>query len=187
MRIISGLHKGKRLQAPKKLPIRPTTDMAKEGLFNMLQHRYMLHGLVALDLYSGSGNMAYEFGSRGAQRITAVDQHPGCVQFISKTSLELDLPIEVIRSDVFSFLKKNTQRYELVFADPPYDFEEAELLKLIRVVIGWEETNSESTLDSGGWFILEHRPQLNFEAVPSFVESRKYGSSVFSFFGHDKG
>ena len=185
MRIISGLHKGKRLQAPKKLPIRPTTDMAKEGLFNMLQHRYTLQELIVLDLYSGSGNVAYEFGSRGAERITAVDQHQGCVRFISKTSEELDLPIEVIRSDVFAFLKKNHGHYHLIFADPPYDFEESELLKLIHLVLGTGDSESQSALSPDGCFILEHRPQLHFENVPRYMESRKYGSSVFSFFGHD--
>ena len=186
MRIISGLHGGKRLQAPKKLPIRPTTDMAKEGLFNMLQHRFDLPELTVLDLFSGSGNISYEFGSRGVQHISAVDQHQGCVRFIAKTAEELDLPIEVLRSDTFTFLKNNRRRYDLVFADPPYDFSEKELIRLIELVVGNAEKPDQTALNPEGCFILEHRPQLNFEQVHSFTESRKYGSSVFSFFYREK-
>lgn len=180
MRIISGVHKGRRLQAPKKLPIRPTTDMAKEGLFNLLQHRLHLQGLRVLDLFAGSGNISYEFGSRGAESITAVDQHQGCVRFIQKTSKELALPIEIVRSAARPFLDKNRRQYDLIFADPPYDFEESVLLELI------EASFAGDTLINDGYFILEHRPQLDFESHKSFLESRKYGSSVFSFFGKEK-
>jgi 16S rRNA (guanine(966)-N(2))-methyltransferase RsmD len=177
MRIISGVHKGRRLSAPKKLPIRPTTDMAKEGLFNLLQHRLHLQGLRVLDLFAGSGNISYEFGSRGAELITAVDQHQGCVRFIQKTSEELDLPIEAVRSSAHTFLDKNRRQYDLIFADPPYDFEKNVLLELIATSLTGD------TLGAEGYFILEHRPQIDFESHEYFLESRKYGSSVFSFFG----
>ena len=180
MRIISGVHKGRRLQAPKKLPIRPTTDMAKEGLFNLLQHRLHLQGLRVLDLFAGSGNISYEFGSRGPESITAVDQHQGCIRYIQKTCQELDLPIEAVRSAAQTFLDKNRRQYDLIFADPPYDFEEKVLLELIEACFTGD------TLSAEGYLILEHRPQLNFESHEFFLESRKYGSSVFSFFGKEE-
>lgn len=181
MRIISGVHKGRRLQAPKKLPIRPTTDMAKEGLFNFLQHRYHIQEARVLDLFAGSGNIAYEFASRGAELVTAVDQHNGCIQYIHKTTRELDLPITPIRSSAMAYLQKNRYPMDFVFADPPYDFDKEVLLRLVESVMNTENP----VLAEEGCFILEHRPQIDFEDAPGFFESRKYGSSVFSFFAHE--
>ena len=110
MRIISGSHKGRRINAPKNLPVRPTTDMAKEALFNILRNQVELHGLRVLELFSGSGNMAYEFSSRGAASVVAVDEHMPCIAFVEKTAEELDFPINAIKADVFSFFK-STPRY----------------------------------------------------------------------------
>ena len=109
MRIISGSHKGRRILAPKKLPVRPTTDRSKEGLFNILQHRLNFKSLHVLDLFSGTGNISYEFASRGVVNIAAVDQNRNCVNFIKKTAIELGLIIEISQCDSISFLEKKNK------------------------------------------------------------------------------
>ena len=109
MRIISGKYKGRRLNPPKKLPVRPTTDMAKEALFNILNNRIYFDELSVLDLFSGTGSISFEFASRGTENITAVDQDYGCVKFINKTTEEFNMPINVIKSDVFKYLEKTTK------------------------------------------------------------------------------
>ncbi|MDC3275147.1 RsmD family RNA methyltransferase, partial [Flavobacteriaceae bacterium] len=119
MRIISGTYKGRRLKAPKNLPVRPTTDMAKEALFNILMHRYDFRDLSVLDLFSGTGNIAYEFCSRGTLSVLAVDKEFRCTKFIESTAAEFNMPIDVLKSDVFSFLERNTQTFDIIFADPP--------------------------------------------------------------------
>ena len=121
MRIVSGRLKGRRLKAPKQLPVRPTTDMAKEALFNILNNQYYFDELSVLDLFAGTGNISYEFASRGTAEITAVDNHYGCINFIKTTSQELDIGVNALKSDVFSFLNATTKSYDIVFADPPYD------------------------------------------------------------------
>ncbi len=107
MRIVSGIHKGKKIIAPKKLPVRPTTDFAKEALFNILNNQYHFSALKVIDLFSGTGNISFEFASRGAYEIIAVDGHFECVKFINKISAELDLPIRTVKSDVFKYLKSH--------------------------------------------------------------------------------
>ena len=119
MRIISGSHKGRRVIAPKKLPVRPTTDRSKEGLFNILQHRLNFESLHVLDLFSGTGNISYEFASRGIANITAVDQNRHCVNFIKKTATDIGLTINSLQSDSITFLKKKVSHYDLIFGDPP--------------------------------------------------------------------
>src|SRR4051812_34818458 len=115
MRIISGKYKGRRIQAPKNLPVRPTTDIGKESLFNILTHRFDFAGLKALDLFSGTGNISYELGSRGCESVTAVDADAGCVKFIKKTAAEFDLPISVVGGNAFTFLQKAKGPYDLIF------------------------------------------------------------------------
>lgn len=176
MRIISGKYKGKRLIAPKKLPVRPTTDMAKEGLFNILNHRFHFEETQVLDLFSGTGNISYEFASRGAVSITAVDGHVGCIQFIYKTATELEFPINVKKADVFKFLERDKAKYDIIFADPPYDFKEDLFLKLPDLVF------KNRLLKEGGVLIVEHSPQTSLDEHPHFRDKRKYGSSIFSFF-----
>ena len=107
MRIISGTHKGRRISAPKKLPVRPTTDRSKEGLFNILQHRMDLKSLEVLDLFSGTGNISYEFASRGVKKILAVDQNRHCINFTQKTAAELELDINCLQGESITFLEKN--------------------------------------------------------------------------------
>src|SRR5690606_13437507 len=121
MRIISGKHKGKRLTAPAKLPVRPTTDYAKEALFNILNNQYYFDQISVLDLFAGTGNISFEFASRGAKQITAVDAHYGCIRYISKIKEELEYPISPVKSDVFSYLEKSLITADIIFADPPYD------------------------------------------------------------------
>ena len=176
MRIVSGTLKGKRLTAPKKLPVRPTTDFAKEALFNILNNHYHFSGLQVLDLFSGTGNIAYEFGSRGAEAINSVDAHLECIRFINKTSEELDLPITTVKSDVFKYLSAINTTFDIIFADPPYDFEVDSLQKMV------DTTFEKKLLNEDGVLIIEHSKKLELSHLAHFTESRKYGNSVFSFF-----
>lgn len=178
MRIISGIHKGRRFQAPKSLPVRPTTDMAKEGLFNILTNRYHLPDLIVLDLFSGTGNISLEFASREVQEITAVDQNHKCIDFIYKTSNELGMNITTIKKDGFRFLEQTKHSYDIIFADPPYKFEKKQLEQLCDLVFENE------LLLNDGVLIIEHSPQNDLSDVNNFQENRKYGSSVFSFFAN---
>lgn len=176
MRIVSGSLKGKRITAPKKLPVRPTTDFAKEALFNILNNHYHFSGLKVLDLFSGTGNIAYEFGSRGAETITSVDAHYECVKFINKTSEELDLPIATIKSDVFKYLSAANSTFDIIFADPPYDFDVDALQKMV------DHTFDRKLLEVDGVLIIEHSKKIDLSHLNHFTENRKYGNSVFSFF-----
>ncbi|WP_103068707.1 RsmD family RNA methyltransferase [Aquimarina sediminis] len=176
MRIISGKFKGKRLTAPKKLPVRPTTDMAKEGLFNILRNQYNFSQLSVLDLFAGTGNISYEFISRGVKKITAVDSHYACVGYIKGTAKELDSTIETIKSDVYSYLEKVKHKADIIFADPPYDFTSEQFHKIASLVFENELLNKEGVL------IIEHSKHTSLEESKYFSHSRKYGGSVFSFF-----
>lgn len=176
MRIISGTHKGRRITAPSKLPVRPTTDVAKEALFNILNNYYHISDLSILDLFSGTGNIAYEFAARGAENITSVDANYDCVKFIKKTSEELDFPITTIKSDVFKYLEKAAINADIIFADPPYDFEDKKFARIAELVF------ERKMLNEDGQLIIEHSKHTDLSNLENFKESRKYGSSVFSFF-----
>lgn len=176
MRIISGRHKGRKITAPKKLPVRPTTDMSKEALFNILNNRFHFQDLVVLDLFAGTGNITYEFGSRGAGPLTAVDENIECIKFITKTALELELDISPVKSDVFKYLEKAPIKADIIFADPPYNFEEEKFRKIVELVF------EKGSLKEGGTLILEHSKHTKLSSLPNFGEARKYGNSVFSFF-----
>jgi 16S rRNA (guanine966-N2)-methyltransferase len=178
MRIISGTHKGRKIQAPAHLPVRPTTDRAKEALFNWLQHRYHLPELRAIDLFCGTGNISYELASRACAQIVAVDQHAGCCRFVKSTAQQLQMPIEVVQADVFAYLKR-AEAADLLFADPPYDH--PRLRELPDLVFAHQLLLPE------GCFILEHPSQLNFETHPHLSEIRTYGQSVFSIFEPTQG
>jgi len=176
MRIISGIYKGKRLLAPKKLPVRPTTDMAKEGLFNILNHHFAFSQVTLLDLFSGTGNISYEFASRGTQNITAVDAHYGCIGYIKNTAKELGFPIETIKSDVYSYLEKVKGKSDIIFADPPYDFTYEQFSKIAELVF------ANDLLNKDGVLIIEHSKYTKIDEAPNYGNSRRYGGSVFSFF-----
>lgn len=176
MRIISGVYKGKRLTAPKKLPVRPTTDMAKEGLFNILSNRYDFDEITVIDLFAGTGNISFEFASRHTSSIIAVDAFPGCVQYISKISKELGFSIQSIKSDVFKFLERTSTKADIIFADPPYNFELSQMEQIVTLVF------NQNLILEDGILILEHSSQTDLSGLNHFVESRKYGGSIFGFF-----
>ena len=176
MRIISGKYKSKRLQAPKNLPVRPTTDMAKEALFNIINNSYYFNNITVLDLFSGTGNISFEFGSRGTENITAVDAHFGCIKYINTISNELDLNINTIKSDVFKYLKKSNSKFDVIFADPPYEFELSLFEKIVDLVFERNALNDEGTL------IVEHSKHTDLSNHEHFSYSKKYGGNMFSFF-----
>ncbi|GIM49331.1 RsmD family RNA methyltransferase [Capnocytophaga stomatis] len=176
MRIISGKNKGKHLIAPAKLPVRPTTDFAKEALFNILNNNYYFDEISVLDLFAGTGNISYEFASRGSQNIISVDSHSGCVQFITKTAKELEYSITTLKSDVYSYLKKTNQKFDVIFADPPYDFTQEKFAEIVDLVF------DRNLLNEGGVLIIEHSKQTDLEDVSNFSYSKKYGGNLFSFF-----
>lgn len=176
MRIISGIYKGKRLTAPKSLPVRPTTDFAKEALFNILNHKVHFDSLSLLDLFSGTGNISYEFGSRGCKDITSVDTDFGCVKYIQKISDELSFNIKTVKSDVFKYVKVASGNFDVVFADPPYDFTIEQLDTLVTGLF------KNGMIKEGGVVIIEHTKHNDLSQISHFSEARKYGGSVFSFF-----
>ena len=176
MRIISGIFKARRIMAPKKLPVRPTTDMAKEALFNILNHRYHFHDISVLDLFSGSGNISYEFASRGTESIIAVDQNFHCTKFIAQTSEAFDMPIQVVKAEVFGFLEKTQQPQTIIFADPPYELVLEKFLKIVELVFQYE------LLEENGVLIIEHSKQTDLSSAPQFTEVKGYGGNRFSFF-----
>ena len=172
MRIIAGKNKGRIIKAPDNLPVRPTTDMAKEALFNILENRYYINKKKVLDLFSGTGNIAFEFASRGAENITSVDQHFHCCNFITKTATKLNYRIDVRKMDCLDFLEKTKETFDIVFADPPYDFEHYEKLK--NIILKKELVNKDGSL------IIEHDANTKFDGEN--MELRKYGSVHFSIF-----
>lgn len=176
MRIISGKHKGKRLIAPKNLPVRPTTDMAKEGLFNILRNQYDFTEISVLDLFAGTGNISFEFASRGTADILSVDKDYRCLKYIASVSESLGLNIRTIKDNAFHFLEKTQWQFDLIFADPPYQLPESDFGKLVSLVF------SKELLKKGGILVIEHSRHTDLSEMPHFAEQRKYGGSVFSFF-----
>lgn len=175
MRIISGIHKGKRLFAPKNLPVRPTTDFAKEGLFNIIKYEFDIEEISVLDLFSGTGNMSFEFASRGAKQIICIDDNYNCVSFVKQTSKDLNFnQITVFKNDVFRYLKKYTTQFDLIFADPPYD------LKYVDQIPQLVFENN--LLTPKGQLIVEHDRNWDFSKHPNFLQHRKYGNVNFSIF-----
>jgi len=175
MRIISGKYKGKTISAPKNLPVRPTTDFAKEGLFNVLNNEFDFEEIEVLDLFSGTGNIAYEFVSRGAKKVLCIDQNYSCVSFIKKTSKELDFKqLTVFKNDVFIYLKQYHQTFDIIFADPPYDLKEIPLLP--------DLVFNNQLLNKNGWLIIEHDKRTDLSKFPNFLIQRKYGNVNFSIF-----
>ena len=176
MRIISGKFKSRRLTAPKHLPVRPTTDRAKEALFNIINNDYYFEGLSVLDLFAGIGSISFEFASRGATQITAVDANYECTNFISRTASQLEVDITVVTRNVLDFLNLASQHYDIIFADPPYDYSQEEFTAVIDAVFQNE------LLSDKGVFILEHSKHSDLSNHPHYIRSRNYGHSVFSWF-----
>ena len=175
MRIISGKYGRRRLNTPNNLILRPTTDQAKEGLFNILSNRFYFDELTVLDLFAGTGGISYEFISRGAKAVTAIEKN--LIQFKYITSVKKDLQmddLQIIKSDVFKYLEFNTQIFDLIFVDPPFDLEN--LLDLPQIILNGKHLKEE------GLLILEHPNYQDFSKHQFFQETRKYGKVHFSFF-----
>jgi 16S rRNA (guanine966-N2)-methyltransferase len=181
MRIISGKYKGRRISPPKGLPVRPTTDMSKEALFNVLNNHFSFEGLKVLDLFSGTGNISYEFASRGSSPITSVDGDFGCVKFIKQVAAEYDFNIAATKSDVFKFLERNNATFDIIFADPPYALDQSTFEKIVLLVF------EKNTLNDDGMMVIEHSKYTKLDHMIHFSFKKSYGGSIFSFFELAKG
>ncbi len=178
MRIISGKFKGRRFSPPAdKWPTRPTTDYAKEALFNILENRIDLEGLRALDLFGGTGNYSYELISRGAEEVVYVDKYAPAARYVQAMSKELEIEndIQILKMDAGSFLNiKDLQPFDLIIMDPPYTL--PNIIKLIQNIL------DKNLLKEDGFLIVEHDANNDFEKHSNFIEKRKYGGTLFSFF-----
>jgi 16S rRNA (guanine(966)-N(2))-methyltransferase RsmD len=180
MRIISGDLGGRRINPPSKMPYtRPTTDIAKEGLFNILQNNLDFSELKTLDLFGGTGSISYELASRGASDLTIVEKDNQMHAFIKKTAEALGIEnIKVVKSDVFRFIDQCHDTFDFIFAGPPYALKNID--DLPRLVF------EKQLLNGNGWFILEHTPANNYENFPYFKTARNYGTTIFSIFENRK-
>lgn len=175
MRIISGIFKGKRFQAPASIKARPTTDMAREGLFNVLSQQMEINGIDVLDLFAGTGAVSLEFLSRGANQVVAID-----IDFTSKKHLEkikVNWELKnwrIVKADAFSLAKKANQQFDIVFADPPYNHKRFAEIPALILSSGW--------IKPGGLFILEHSSDYDFSENKFFLEHRIFGNVNFTFF-----
>ena len=175
MRIISGTHKGRRITPDKKFKARPTTDFAKENLFNVINNWYDIEDLDVLDLFSGTGGISYEFASRGAKSVISVELDFNHQAFIKKTIVDLGFKnVKSIKSDVFRYLKTCKGKFDLVFADPPYELKEIDTIP--------DAVFNNNLFQDNGILIVEHSKETNFANHPMFTEQRVYGSVNFSFF-----
>ena len=178
MRIVSGIYKSRKIVAPKHLPVRPTTDMAKESLFNIINNYFYFDELIVLDLFAGTGNISYEFASRGTEHITCVDLDFGCIKFINQTAETFKMPIQTIKSDVFKYLEKATLQANIIFADPPYNFTYGDFAKIPELIF------QNNLLLEEGLLIVEHSKHTNLSNLKNYSYSKSYGGNMFSFFEH---
>ncbi|NOZ47849.1 MAG: 16S rRNA (guanine(966)-N(2))-methyltransferase RsmD [Chlorobi bacterium] len=175
MRIISGKYKKRKILPPKNLKVRPTTDMAKEALFNILHNNINFKETTVLDLFSGTGNISYEFASRDCKSVTSVELNYRNYSFIKKTIHEFDLnKIEAVKTNVFVYLKHCNRQFDLIFADPPYAL--SEITEIPKLVF------KHSILKKDGLMIIEHSRETDFTEVTEYIQTKKYGKVNFSFF-----
>ena len=176
MRIISGELGGRRFQPPAEMPYtRPTTDIAKEGLFNVLQNNLDFEELKTLDLFGGTGSISYELASRGVTDLTIVEKDVKMYDFIKKTSASFGLDnFKVIRSDVFKYIDSASEKFDFIFAGPPYALTTIDDIPV--------KIFEKGLLNKEGWFILEHTPRNHYEGNQHFKWARNYGTTVFSLF-----
>ena len=176
MRIISGTLGGRRINPPANMPhTRPTTDIAKEGLFNILQNHLDFEELKTLDLFGGTGSISYELASRGVSDLTTVEKDPKMFDFIKTNAALLNIEnLKVVRSDVFKFIESSDQHFDFIFAGPPYAL--AKIDELPKLIF------DRNLLKPSGWFVLEHTPRNDYKDFPFFEMQRNYGTTVFSFF-----
>jgi 16S rRNA (guanine966-N2)-methyltransferase len=176
MRIIGGEHGGRKFNPPSRMPYtRPTTDIAKEGLFNVLQHNLDIGELKTLDLFGGTGSISYELASRGAADLTIVEKDTTMYEFIKKTSESLRIEnIKPVKMDVFKFIIQCTDKFDFIFAGPPYALTTIDdLPKLIF---------EKQLLNDKGWFVLEHTPRNDYKSFPNYKTEKNYGTTIFSIF-----
>jgi 16S rRNA (guanine(966)-N(2))-methyltransferase RsmD len=176
MRIIGGEHGGRRFNPPGHMPhTRPTTDVAKEGLFNVIENNLTIDSLKTLDLFGGTGSISYELASRGARDLTIVEKDFTMSEFIKKTARELQLEnFKVVKMDVFKFIESCTTSFDFIFAGPPYAL--GNIDDLPRLIF------EKKLLLDKGWFILEHTPRNDYKSFPNYVTERNYGTTIFSIF-----
>ena len=175
MRIIAGSLRGRRLNPPDNLPVRPTTDMARESLFNILNNYVDYDECTVMDLFAGTGAVSLEFISRGVKEVTSIDINAQCTEFIKKSASQMGVNnIHVVRADVFDLLKRANRQFDIVFADPPYAL--SDLGTLPNLVF------DKDVLTEDGIFVLEHPKEYSFEDHPNFWQHRNYGKVNFTFF-----
>ncbi len=175
MRIISGTLGGRRIQPPANMPnTRPTTDIAKEGLFNIIQNNLYIEDLKTLDLFGGTGCISYELFSRGATDLTIVEKDGKMFEFIKKTCEQLNVPLKMVKSDVFKYIESCRIQYDFIFAGPPYALTTIDELPL--------QIFKHDLLAQNGWFVLEHTPRNNYKDFEYFKVERHYGTTLFSIF-----
>lgn len=180
MRIIGGTHGGRKINPPGQMPhTRPTTDIAKEGLFNILQNTIDFEGLKSLDIFGGTGSISYELASRGATDLTIIERDKNMAAFIRKTAADFGFnQIKLVQTEVFKFLKQCSDQYDFIFAGPPYALVEIDTIPDIIF--------ERDLLRQDGVFILEHTPRNNYEDHARFLRVKNYGTTLFSFFGYEE-
>jgi len=175
MRIVGGKYKGRIFRPDKNFAARPTTDIAKEALFNILVNRYDFTGLRILDLFSGTGSIGYEFVSRGAEHVTFIEKKYSHIKFIYSVIEKLEISNSlIVRADVFKYINKCINKFDIIFCDPPYDLQRIDELPGIIFQSG--------IITNNGLLIIEHSKNNDFSNEPNFTELRKYGKVNFSFF-----
>jgi len=172
MRIISGSHKGRRISPPNNLDVRPTTDKAKEALFNIINNKYFFTQKNMLDLFSGTGNIGFEFASRGTEKVITIDNNKKCIDFIKNTANKLQLNVFAVQSNAIKYTKNCKEKFNFIFADPPYNYQKHEELKEIII--------DKKLVKDDGLLIIEHDKEKLFN--DNNVEVRKYGAVHFSIF-----
>lgn len=175
MRIIGGELGGRLLKPPKNLPVRPTTDLAKESLFNVLNNHFDFEGLKVLDLFAGTGSISFEFASRGCASVLSIDKNFKCIDYIKTQARSFELfQLHAVRADVFQFLKHFDDKFDIIFADPPYDL--PEIATLADVI------TDQNILNKNAWLIIEHPVDVDFTRHKYFRQQRNYGKVNFSVF-----
>lgn len=175
MRIVSGEHKGRVFSPPKNFKARPTTDIAKEGLFNIINNSFDFEEIAVLDLFSGTGSISFEFASRGCKSIHLVEMNLTHFQFIRKVQHELNFTqIVPIRHDAYKFLKNCRITFDIIFADPPYEFTGIEQIPELAI--------KNKLLNKDGWLIIEHSKRIDLSELDGYWQTRNYGNVHFSFF-----
>ncbi|GMT44266.1 MAG: methyltransferase [bacterium] len=175
MRIIAGKYKSRKITPPKNLPVRPTTDRARESLFNVLNNLVDFREITALDLFSGTGAISFELVSRGCNEVTAVDQNRQCVEWIRNATKNFQIEnLQIRQADSFRFMTQSPQKYHLIFADPPYNMNRIEDIS--------RQVFKNDLLKEDGWLVIEHPKEIDFSEQQYFSGHRKYGKVNFSFF-----